>query len=47
VGEISLSKVRGFVLEANGPGKVLLGMSFLNQVKMENQGALLLLQKNF
>ncbi len=47
VGDISLNQVRGFVLEANGPGKVLLGMSFLNQVKMENQGALLLLQKKF
>lgn len=47
VGDISLSQVRGFVLEAEGPGKVLLGMSFLSQVKMENQGALLLLQKKF
>ena len=47
VGEIILNRVRGFVVEADGPGKVLLGMSFLNRVKMENQGALLILQKKF
>jgi aspartyl protease family protein len=47
VGDISLTGVRGFVIEAQGPGKVLLGMSFLNRVKMENQGAVLILQKNF
>jgi len=47
VGDISLNQVRGFVVEAEGPGKVLLGMSFLNRVKMENQGAVLILQKKF
>jgi aspartyl protease family protein len=47
VGDISLQDVRGFVVEADGPGKVLLGMSFLDRVKMENQGGVLLLQKNY
>ena len=47
VGDISLSQVRGFVIEAGGPTKTLLGMSFLNQVNMENQGNVLLLQKKY
>jgi len=47
VGEIRLHQVRGFVVEAEGPGKVLLGMSFLNRLKMEHQGGVLLLQKDY
>jgi aspartyl protease family protein len=47
VGEIILKNVRGFVIDSNGPPRVLLGMSFLNQVKMEDQGSVLLLEKRF
>ncbi|WP_316365056.1 retropepsin-like aspartic protease family protein [Candidatus Thiodiazotropha sp. CDECU1] len=47
VGEITLNNVRGFVIDTNGPARVLLGMSFLNRVKMEDQGAVLLLEKRF
>jgi aspartyl protease family protein len=47
VGDIRLTEVRGFVVEGAGPGMVLLGMSFLNRVKLENQGRVLLLQKSY
>ncbi len=47
VGDIILTQVRGFVIEADSTGKALLGMSFLNRVNMENQGPLLLLEKKF
>jgi aspartyl protease family protein len=47
VGDIILSNVRGFVVDSNGPARVLLGMSFLSQVKMEDQGSVLLLEKRF
>ncbi|MES9972461.1 MAG: TIGR02281 family clan AA aspartic protease [Candidatus Thiodiazotropha sp.] len=47
VGEITLHNVRGFVIGNNGPARVLLGMSFLNQVKMEDQGSVLLLEKRY
>jgi aspartyl protease family protein len=47
VGDITLRGVKGFVIEGHGPSRVLLGMSFLNQVKMEDQGDVLLLEKRF
>jgi aspartyl protease family protein len=47
VGNIVLQQVRGFVIESSGSGRVLLGMSFLNRVRMEDQGSVLLLQKQF
>jgi aspartyl protease family protein len=47
VGDIILNNVRGFVIDTIGPARVLLGMSFLNQVKMEDQGSALLLEKRF
>ena len=47
VGEITLQRVRGFVIDSNGPGRVLLGMSFLNRVRMEDRGELLLLEQRF
>ncbi|MEW8560820.1 MAG: TIGR02281 family clan AA aspartic protease [Candidatus Thiodiazotropha sp.] len=47
VGDITLTNVRGFVIDNNGPGRVLLGMSFLNRVKMEDQGSVLILEKKF
>ncbi|MET0070468.1 MAG: TIGR02281 family clan AA aspartic protease [Candidatus Thiodiazotropha sp.] len=47
VGDITLNNVRGFVIDSNGPARVLLGMSFLNRVKMEDQGSVLILEKKF
>ena len=47
VGDITLTQVRGFVIDGGGPGRALLGMSFLNRVTMEDQGAVLLLHKKF
>ena len=45
VGEIILRNVNAAVIDGAGPPKVLLGMSFLNQVDMQNQGRMLLLRK--
>ncbi|MCU7882378.1 MAG: TIGR02281 family clan AA aspartic protease [Candidatus Thiodiazotropha sp. (ex Lucinoma aequizonata)] len=47
VGDITLRNIRGFVIDSNGPGRVLLGMSFLNRVKMEDQGSVLILEQRF
>jgi aspartyl protease family protein len=47
VGDIVLRQVRGFVIESTGSGHLLLGMSFLNRVKMEDQGAVLMLHRKF
>ena len=47
VGNITLSRVRGFVIDTPGSGRILLGMSFLGRVKMEDQGAVLMLHKKF
>jgi aspartyl protease family protein len=47
VGDIVLSGVRGFVIDSNNVGEILLGMSFLSQVKMEDQGSVLLLHRRF
>ncbi|MCU7932289.1 MAG: retroviral-like aspartic protease family protein [Candidatus Thiodiazotropha sp. (ex Codakia rugifera)] len=47
VGDITLRQIRGFVIDSNGPGRVLLGMSFLNRVKMEDQGSVLVLEQRF
>ncbi|MBT3048327.1 MAG: TIGR02281 family clan AA aspartic protease [Candidatus Thiodiazotropha sp.] len=47
VGDITLNNVRGFVIDSNGPARVLLGMSFLNRVKMEDQGSVLIMEKKF
>ncbi|MET0090935.1 MAG: TIGR02281 family clan AA aspartic protease [Candidatus Thiodiazotropha sp.] len=47
VGDITISQVRGFVIDTDGPPRVLLGMSFLNRVTMEDQGDLLMLQQRF
>lgn len=47
VGDITLRNIRGFVIDSNGPGRVLLGMSFLNRVKMEDQGSVLVLEQRF
>ncbi len=47
VGDILLRQVRGFVIESSGSGHILLGMSFLNRVTMENQGSVLMLHRKF
>ncbi len=47
VGDIVLRNVRGFVIETGGSGRILLGMSFLNRVKMEDQGSVLMLYRKF
>lgn len=47
VGDITLSQVRGFVIDTPGGGQVLLGMSFLGRVKMEDRGTVLLLHRKF
>ena len=49
VGDISLQQVEGVVIDNDGGsmGKTLLGMSFLNRVRMEDQGAVLWLHKKF
>jgi len=47
VGDITLHRVRGFVMNGAGSGRVLLGMSFLNRVQMEDQGTVLMLHQKF
>jgi aspartyl protease family protein len=47
VGDIVLRNVRGFVIDNADSGHVLLGMSFLNRVKMEDEGAALMLHRKF
>ena len=47
VGDITLNRVRGFVIDSPGSGRVLLGMSFLGRVKMEDQGTVLMLHRKF
>lgn len=45
VGEIVLRGVQAFVLEQGMPPKTLLGLSFLNRVKIEDRGSMLVLEK--
>jgi aspartyl protease family protein len=47
VGDITLHQVQGYVIEGAGSGQVLLGMSFLNRVQMEDQGTVLMLHQKF
>jgi aspartyl protease family protein len=47
VGDIVLRNVRAFVIESEGDGRILLGMSFLRRVTMEDQGSVLLLHRKF
>lgn len=47
VGDIVLRRVRGFVIDAPGSGRILLGMSFLNRVQMTDQGNVLMLHQKF
>ncbi len=47
VGDIVLKNVAAAVLEGNAPTTALLGMSFLNRVKMKREGEILLLQQKW
>jgi aspartyl protease family protein len=47
VGEIELSRVEAVVIEGSAPREVLLGMSFLKQVEMQNKGEMLLLRSKY
>jgi len=44
VGDILLRNVQGTVIEGSSPSEVLLGMTFLGQLQMENSGNVLLLK---
>lgn len=43
VGEIRQQNVKGMVVKGNSPAQVLLGMSFLNNLEMRNQGNMMIL----
>jgi len=47
VGGVKLKQVDALIVKGVGPGEVLLGMSFLNQLKMQDDGNLLKLTKKF
>ena len=47
VGDILLRNVKGTVIEGNSPREVLLGMTFLGQLQMENTGSVLLLKTRY
>ena len=47
VGDIVLHNVVGFVIDSVGSGPILLGMSFLNRVTMDDQGKVLMLHRKF
>ncbi|MES9843580.1 MAG: TIGR02281 family clan AA aspartic protease [Candidatus Sedimenticola sp. PURPLELP] len=47
VGSIQLQNVEGTVIKGSSPTQVLLGMSFLKRIEMENQGNLLLLRRKY
>ncbi|MEH6493933.1 retropepsin-like aspartic protease family protein [Halopseudomonas sp.] len=47
VGDIELRDVQGLVLEGSFPTDVLLGMSWLSRVRMDDQGSSLVLERKF
>ncbi|MCF6280758.1 MAG: TIGR02281 family clan AA aspartic protease [Candidatus Polarisedimenticolaceae bacterium] len=47
VGEIELYNVGATVIEGSSPTEILLGMTFLKQVTMDDRGELLVLRKRF
>ena len=47
VGEITLNNVRGAVIVADTDDEILLGMSFLSQTEMREEGDVLILRKKF
>ena len=44
---VTLTNVKAFVNDSDSPHEVLLGMSFLGQLEMTNQGSSLKLKKKF
>jgi aspartyl protease family protein len=47
VGGVELKQVEALVIKGSGPDEVLLGMSFLRQLRMQDDGNLLKLSKKF
>ncbi len=47
LGGIELSRVEGIVVRGDAPRQILLGMSFLGQLEMQQTGDLMLLRKKF
>jgi len=47
IGGVELKQVDGMVIKGAGPNEVLLGMSFLRQLKMQDDGSLLMLTTKF
>lgn len=47
VGSLTLRNVEAMVIEGDSPREVLLGMTFLNRVQMENQGTVMVLRSKF
>lgn len=47
VGDVALTNVKAFVNDSDSPHKVLLGMSFLGQLEIKNEGSSLKLKKKF
>ena len=47
VGDIELTGVEGLVLEGGFPLEVLLGMSYLSRVRMDDQGSSLVLERRY
>lgn len=47
VGDVTLTNVKAFVNDSDSPHKILLGMSFLGQLEMKNEGSSLKLKKKF
>lgn len=47
VGKVTIRNVKAFVNDSDSPHKVLLGMSFLGQLEMTNEGQKLKLKKKF
>lgn len=47
VGDISVSQVQAVILQGNQPQPALLGMSFLQHVKLERNGASMVLQQKY
>ena len=46
VGRIELHDIDAVVIESENPPDILLGMTFLNRVSMQNQGELLTLRSH-
>jgi aspartyl protease family protein len=47
VGHITVRNVDAIIIEGSAPHEVLLGMSFLNQVEVQNKGQVMILKKKF